>query len=386
MAAHAHRGGRLRERWRDLARAVSWTPPTSTEVGVVIKSGLAAGLSWLVAESVTDVPAPVLAPLTAIVVVQVSVRSSIMSALQRSVAVVLGVLLAIAIGDALGLNALTVAAVVVASLGFAELVLRLPRPAARQVPISALVVLAALSVTPATTGWWRALDTVIGAGVGVAVSFVLPASRLIDARQTLDRLGTSIAGVLESMGSGLRQEWSVEQTEDWRQRARTTRERLVRQAAEAVGNSREASRWNVRDRRHVEVLVRFEEVLPRLERTAIGVSVISRGLDDHARLSGTSHQPMASMAALLESLAAAVKALVDDVLGVPGGADLAGALDKVRERRARCVLGASRCARIALEQGEGAATDSIEGEWLNYAALLVQVDRIVGDLSAPLPP
>ena len=26
-----------------------------------------------------------------------------------------------------------------------------------------------------------------------------------------------------------------------------------------------------------------------------------------------------------------------------------------------------------------------EGEWLNYAALLVQVDRIVGDLSAPLP-
>ena len=147
MAADAHRGDRLWERWRNLAWAVSWTPPTSTEVGIVLKSGLAAGLSWLVAESVTDVPAPVLAPLTAIVVVQVSVRASIMSALQRSAAVVLGVLLAIAIGDALGLNALTVAAVVVASLGFAELVLRLPRPAARQVPISALVVLAALSVS-----------------------------------------------------------------------------------------------------------------------------------------------------------------------------------------------------------------------------------------------
>ena len=27
----------------------------------------------------------------------------------------------------------------------------------------------------------------------------------------------------------------------------------------------------------------------------------------------------------------------------------------------------------------------IEGEWLNYAALLVQVDRIVADLAAPLP-
>ena len=189
------------------------------------------------------------------------------------------------------------------------------------------------------------------------------------------------------MGDGLRQEWSVEQTEDWRRRARTTRERLVRQAAEAVGNSREAARWNVRDRRHVEVLVRYEEVLPRLERTAIGVSVISRGLDDHARLSGTSHQPMASMAALLESLAAAVKALVER-RARRAGRDRSRW--RPRQGRANAAPGvssaASRRARIALEHDEGAATDSIEGEWLNYAALLVQVDRIVGDLSAPLPP
>ena len=162
----------------------------------------------------------------------------------------------------------------------------------------------------------------------------------------------------------------------------------MRQAAEAVGSSpAQAVWWKFRDRRHVEVLVRYEEVLPALQRTAIGVSVISRGLDDHARLSGTSHQPMASMAALLESLAAAVKALVDDVLGVPGGTDLAGALDTVRNAVLPGVSSARReRARIALEHDDGTATDSIEGEWLNYAALLVQVDRIVGDLSAPLPP
>jgi uncharacterized membrane protein YgaE (UPF0421/DUF939 family) len=138
-------GDRVRRLWRRLANAVSWTRPTSTEIGTVAKSGLAAGLAWGVAQTVTGAPDPVLAPLTALVVVQVSVRSSIRTALQRTAAVVLGVLLALAVGDALDLNGLTVAVVVAASLGVAELVLRLPRAAARQVPVSLLVVLSAVA-------------------------------------------------------------------------------------------------------------------------------------------------------------------------------------------------------------------------------------------------
>ena len=266
------------------------------------KSGLAAGLSWWLARVVTGVPAPVLAPLTAVVVVQVSVRASVLTALQRSAAVVLGVLVAVAIGDALSLNGFTVGVLVAVSLGVAQLVLRLPAAAARQVPISILVVLTAVTSSPESSGWSRAVDTVVGAAVGVVVSLVLPASRLVDARQTLDRLADSLSSALETMGSGLQQPWSTDQTEGWRRQARTTRERLVSQAVEAVGNGREAARWNVRDRRHIDVLGRYEDVMPRLERTAIGVSVISRGLDDHARLSGTTHSAMPAMGALLVAL------------------------------------------------------------------------------------
>ena len=40
---------------------------------------------------------------------------------------------------------------------------------------------------------------------------------------------------------------------------------------------------------------------------------------------------------------------------------------------------------MALDHGER-VDEQAEGEWLGYAALLVQVDRIVGDLGAPLPP
>jgi uncharacterized membrane protein YgaE (UPF0421/DUF939 family) len=372
-----------------LAHAVSWTTPTSTEIGVVAKSGLAAGLSWWIARVVTGVPGPALAPLTALVVVQVSVRASVRLAIQRSAAVVLGVLvalaLAMALGDALRLNGLTVGVLVAVSLGVAELVLRLPASAARQVPISVLVVLTAVTSSPASYGWQRALDTVIGAAVGVVVSLVLPASRLVDARQTLDRLAASLGDALESMGAGLQQPWSTDQTEEWRRRARTARDRLVRQAAEAVGNGREAARWNARDRRHVDALGRYEDVMPRLERTAIGVSVISRGLDDHARLAGTTHRAMPAMGALLIALATAIRTSVQHVLGQSEETDVPSTLDEVRVRRARCAQGASRRAKLALEHDEALDGDQLEGEWLSYAALLVQVDRIVGDLSAPLP-
>ena len=368
-----------------LARLVSWTPPTSTEIGVVVKSALAAGLSWWIAAMVTGVGHPVLASLSAIVVVQVSVRASVRTAIQRSAAVVLGVLVALAISDALALNSVTVTVLVAVSLGVAELVLRLPPAAARQVPVTILVVVAAVGESNERQGWDRVIDTALGAAVGVGVSLVLPASRLVDARQTLDRLADSLAGVLESMGSGLQQTWSIEQTEDWRRRARVSRGRLVDQAVEAVGNGREAARWNVRDRRHVEELTRFEDVVPRLERTAIGVSVISRGLDDHTRMAGTSHRAMPAMGALLIALAAAVRATATSVLAASQESDVASSLAEIRTRRHACKLAASRRARLAIEHGDEVGDDLAEGEWLNYAALLVQVDRIVADLSAPLP-
>ena len=81
------------------------------------------------------------------------------------------------------------------------------------------------------------------------------------------------------------------------------------------------------------------------------------------------------------------RAVVHDVLQDPTEGSLADALDEVAARRKRCAAGATRRARLALDHDE-ADTDGrvLEGEWLNYAAILVQVDRIVVDLRAPLPP
>jgi len=377
---------RVQQLWQRVARAVSWTPPTSTELGVVVKSGLAAGVAWWMALVLTGVPDPVLASLTAIVVVQVSVRASIRTALQRSAAVVLGVLVALAIGDALALNGFTVGVLVAASLALAQLVLRLPAAAARQLPVSVLIVLTAVASTETASAERRAASTLIGAAIGVVISLLLPASRLVDARETLDRLATSLGEVLDNMGNGLQEPWSTDQTEDWRRTARTVRTRLVDQAQEAIGNGREVARWNVRDRRHAVELGRYEDVMPRLERTAIGVSVISRGLDDHARVSGTVHRAMPAMGMLLIALASALRAVVANLVADGDARDdrVVSSLAEVRARRDRCAQGATRRARLALEDQEQLDYE-LEVEWLGYAALLVQVDRIVGDLSAPLP-
>ena len=212
-------GARLRRPWQRLTDAVSWTRPTSTEIGTVAKSGLAAGLSWPIARAVTGVSDPVLAPLTALVVVQVSVRASVRTALQRSARVVLGVLLALALGDVLGLNGLTVGVLVAVSLGVAELVLRLPacggQADSHQRPRRAHG--GGREIRSRRAGTEPSAPSSAPA-VGVVVSLVLPASRLVDARQTLDRLAASLGDVLDAMGAGLAQPWSTDQTQEWRRR------------------------------------------------------------------------------------------------------------------------------------------------------------------------
>lgn len=377
---------RLRRGWERVADAVSWTRPTSTEVGTVAKAALAAGLAWGLAVTFTDATAAVVAALTAVVVVQVNVRASVRTALQRSAAVVIGVLTALAIGEALSLNAFTVALVVGVTLGLTQLVLRLPAAAARQVPISVLVVLTAVAASPNQLGWRRAGETLIGATVGVGMSLALPASRLVDGRQTIQRLGDGVCGVLQSMALGLQEPWSTDQTRAWRRVSHTVRDRLVDQAREAVGDGRNAARWNIRDRRHLTELGRYEDAMPCLERTAIGVWAIARGLDDHARLRNEPHAAMPAMGALFASLAAAIAEYVRNILGASQDAAVVATLDEVHTRRDRCMQGAARRARLALESEAGEDHLEVEGEWIGYVSLLVHADRIAADIRANLSP
>jgi uncharacterized membrane protein YgaE (UPF0421/DUF939 family) len=373
----------LRRAWRAFVDRTGWTAPSTTEVATIGKAALAASLAWIVATAASHTPDPVLAPLTALIVVRVSTHATIWMAIQRSFAVVLGILVALALGDAIGLNALTVGLLTGASLVVAQLVLRLPRQAANQVPVSVLVVMAALATSRGSYGWDRALNAVIGAGVGAVVSLALPASRLKDVRQTFERLGSTLGEVLQGMGKGVREPWTSKQTEEWRRKGHTARDRLVTNAKDAIGTGRESAQWNIRDRPHVDELSRYENALPRLERAAIGVSSLARGLDDEAQAAAGQELPaMQAMSLLLVALGQFVRAFARDVISDGHGDGVDAALTEVERRREPCARAASRRALGALGEDGGPYVDARAVEWLGYAALLVQIDRIVDDLHA----
>ena len=90
------------------------------------------------------------------------------------------------------------------------------------------------------------------------------------------------------------------------------------------------------------------------------------------------------MGSVLVAVAGTVRAVVEAVLGNVPQDGLARQLEEVRRRRQQCAHDAAQLARTARDGGGGPDTVT-DAEWLGYAALLVQVDRIVADLSTPLP-
>jgi uncharacterized membrane protein YgaE (UPF0421/DUF939 family) len=359
---------------------LSWTRPTTSEIATVIKAGLAAGVSFGVARFVTNVPNPLLAPATAIVTVHATAWSSLRTALQRSIAVVVGVVIALAIGDAVPLNAWSVAILVTVSLGISVIGLRFSGGEANQLPITVLLVLAVVSNGQKSYGIGRAVDTVIGAAIGGAVSVALPASRLQDAREALTRLSSEVAACLAAMGRGVQQPWTAEATDAWEDRAQRIRGRLARRAVDAVGSGRRAARWNYRDRRRLGDLGLYEEMAPRLDRVSVSVSEIARDLDRTAARAPGPHAPTPNLGALLDALASAVETYGHRLNGAFDPNALPGALEDVRVRRRATQQGATRRARLAVDASAATMRDPAADEWLDYGSILLQADSIVADL------
>jgi uncharacterized membrane protein YccC len=370
----------LRRTWTRARRHLPWTRPTPAEIAVVLKSGLAAGVSFSVARFVTNVPNPLLAPATAIVTVHATAWTSLRTAVQRSVAVAVGVLVALVIGDAVALNGLTVAILVTISLAISVLVLRFSGGAANQLPITVLLILAVVSAGQKSYGVGRAVDTIIGAAIGGVVSLVFPASRLQEARNALSRLVDELADCLREMGAGVQQPWSEALTTAWEARAQRARGRLARLAVDAVGSGRRAARWNHRDRGHLDNLAQYEDLAPRLERISIGVSEIARDLDRTAAVTPGEHAPTMKLGALLTALGCAIRALANELDAPDDHRALRAALHEVGVCRDESRQGATRRARLAVDAASAHALDPAADEWLAYGAVLVQADAIVADL------
>ena len=172
------------------------------------KATLAAVLAYAAADLLNTTAAPILAPLTALLVVQLTVYETVAQGIQRIFSVLSGVLVAVGIATFVGLSWWSLGAVVAVSLAVGQ-VLRLG-PHTVEVPISAMLVLAVGGAGAEGAAAGRVYETLIGAGIGVAVNFAIappvpaPAGAPSHRWHTRRRSSARAAGEMVPAGRGRR--------------------------------------------------------------------------------------------------------------------------------------------------------------------------------------
>ena len=369
---------RLRRVTRQLARRVDLTPltrwrGTGNPPGLrTAKTTLAAVLSWQLAIPLPGGP-PVLAPLTALLVTQVTVVETITGSLQRVGSVVAGVLVAVLFSETVGLHWWSLGLTIFASLALGQ-VLRLGIHWL-EVPISALLVLA-VGGQPGVVAWTRVVETLLGAGVGVAVNLVVaPPVYVQPAGEAVFDLADGMARLLEDAGDELTRGWSGAEAYDRLQRAREL-DRPVRRAREALGRAEDSLRLNPRRPRIGDPARDLREGLSALEHATILLRGCCRSLVDlDTATDGTGPDPKlrAALAGLLGETGNAVRIFGELVLaGVSGPpaneAPLRRALLRARGRREEVAA-----AMLAGPRGD-------LGSWQVHGALLANLDRLLSEL------
>jgi Aromatic acid exporter family member 1 len=369
---------RLRRVTRRMARRVDLTPltrwrGTGTPPGIrTAKTTLAAVLSWQLAIPLPGGP-PVLAPLTALLVTQVTVLETITGSLQRVGSVVAGVLVAVLFSETFGLHWWSLGLAVFASLALGQ-VLRLGIHWL-EVPISALLVLA-VGGQPGVVAWTRVVETLLGAGVGVAVNVVLaPPVYVQPAGEAIFELADDMARLLEDAGDDLTRGWSGAEAYQRLQRAREL-DRQLRRAREALGRAEDSLRLNPRHRRLGDPSGGLRDGLSTLEHATILLRGLSRSLVDLDTVTdgrGPDPELRAALAGLLGETGNAVRVYGELVVAGASG-------PPANEAPLRRALLRARGRRKDVEAAMLPGRREDPGSWQVHGALLANVDRLLAEL------
>jgi uncharacterized membrane protein YccC len=261
----------LRERIRD---PVFWT-----DLLQLVKTVLAAVVAWLLAVKVFDLKQPFLAPWAALLTVNATVYRTMARGVQQVGAVVLGVLLAFAAGSVLGVNALSMALVLL--VGLLAGATKGLRNESTTAAATALVVLATGYSDDSSVLVARLLDTAIGIGTGIVVTFaVWPPLRDRSAARQVDRIDDEIGELLASMAEDLGEGRDEEEPNAWIERTREL-DADIERAWGVVREARESGRLNPRPRasRRAGASEDFGAILERLEQAVADIRSMARTLD-----------------------------------------------------------------------------------------------------------
>ncbi|WP_299531710.1 aromatic acid exporter family protein [uncultured Streptomyces sp.] len=207
-----------------------------------LKAAAAAIAAWALTGWWLQAPMALLAPWTAIALVGSTVYQSLRTGAQQFAVIALGTVWASVAMEAT--RDMTMPAMLL-TLPFMLLLGNYRRFGSQGLygATTALFVITGGSSTASTVGH-RLLETLIGAGVGIAVNaLVLPPVHLRSVRERLVHIAEASAELLDGMAAGLREADGLEKTEGWHSRA----SRLTL-SLQGVSDARtwatEGSRWN----------------------------------------------------------------------------------------------------------------------------------------------
>lgn len=267
----------------------------------VVKTSIAAILSWVACTLLLHQPLPIFAAIAALLVVQPSVNQSLFKGVERSAGVIVGVLLAYGVGAIFGHSSWVVLGVIVISLLLAWL-LRLSPGSSNQIPISAMLVLAIGLQTPGYAVN-RVIETVIGALIGLAVNAaIVPPVLIGPAHDAVQRVADALASTLRSLATALRDPQDRASIDAMLDQARTLRP-LRDKALAALDRADDSLALNPRGRRHRQILARDRSVFSVLTILANTIPGMARGLHDRYDPSLTEDPVVASIALELDRAA-----------------------------------------------------------------------------------
>ena len=224
-------------RWRDVPRRI--LPPALN----ILRLTAAAVISYLLTLALTSGAIDLTGPLTALLVMQASAYSTLKMGAVRVGAVLAGVLVATFLSVWIGLTWWSLGLAIAASLVLAR-IFRLGEQAV-EAPISAMLILGVTS--PNVAAEVRILNTLIGAGVGIAFNLIYPpALPTRRAARAMTDVAEAAAAPLDAASQALTEgPIRREQVQNWLDRVRAGARRLT-SATKTVSSLKDSRRFNPR--------------------------------------------------------------------------------------------------------------------------------------------
>ena len=337
-------------------------------VRTAVVAGVAFGLATLVH------PNPFFASMAAALVMTAAAGQRLTRAIEITLGVPLGIAVATALVSTIGTGIAQITLVVGLAMAVAALLGAGPGLMS-QTALSALLV---VTIEAESEGLQpgRIIDALIGATVALIVAQVLFASNPVrSAVAAADRLLEDLARALELTGDALRS-GNVDVARRALDGARATNA-LVVELETALAGARETVRLSPSQRRAAPRLRRYEDALDQIDYAVRNTRVLARQVHA-AAVRGPGAPP--EMAAPVELLAGAVRALGRELRGAGDGSDTRQLAGQASEAATRLLEDRHDLASsVIVAQVRATAADLLRGSGMDTSTF----DRVLGPLPSP---